>query len=116
MDFEFNDTVTRNLGAHSYILTSGDGRIWEKIADDLNSGLFYGNAMSADTKFFVAKFLRKAGKYVAAYGDSMNDYYMLSEADEGYLAAKPDGTLSRSLRTADLGGIHIVRAGENAGS
>ena len=48
-----------------------------------------------------------------AYGDSRNDYYMLLAADEGFLVAKSDGTISRSLKNMDLGGINIVRIGEN---
>ena len=38
----------------------------------------------------------------------MNDYYMLRQADEGYLIAKADGTISRSLEYMDMEGIAIV--------
>lgn len=105
---EWNDFVTEKLDKHSYILTSGDGVIWSQIAQKWNVDCFYGNQMSADTKYFIAKFLHQAGKYIVAYGDSMNDYYMLQEAEEGYLAGKADGSVSRSLQNVDLGGIYIV--------
>lgn len=39
----------------------------------------------------------------------MNDYYMLKQADVGYLIPKEDGTISRSLKGKDLGGVDIVR-------
>ena len=68
--------------------------------------------MSADAKFFITKYLRRAGKYITAYGDSINDFYMLKEADDGYLVVNPKGEKSKSLKDIDLGGIHIVRAGE----
>ena len=38
----------------------------------------------------------------------MNDYYMLRQADEGYLIAKTDGTISRSLIHMNMEGITIV--------
>ena len=108
MPFELNDMVVDKLNKHSYILTSGDGRIWECIAKYLGIKCFYGSQMAADTKFFITKFLRQAGKYVIAYGDSMNDYYMLNAADEGYLITKTDGTISSSLKSMHLGGIKVV--------
>ena len=64
--------------------------------------------MSADAKFFITKFLQEAGKTVIAYGDSMNDYYMLKQANLGYLVMKSDGSISRSLSGKDLGGIEFV--------
>jgi hypothetical protein len=38
----------------------------------------------------------------------MNDYFMLKQADEGYLLRKQDGTLSRSLKGRDTEGLIIV--------
>lgn len=111
--FEINDSIVRKLNTHSYIVTSGDGTIWEEIAKRLQLRCFYGSEMSADTKFFITKFLKQMGKKVIAYGDSKNDYYMLQKADEGFLVAKSDGTISRSLKNMDLGGINIVRIREN---
>lgn len=113
LKMKLNDFVVDKLDAHSYILTSGDWGIWEKIAKRLNISCFYGSQMSADTKYFVAKFLHQAGKHIVAYGDGMNDYYMLREADEGYLVVKPDGSVSSSIRNMDLGGISIVQTREN---
>lgn len=105
---KMNTGIIERLHKDTYILTSGDKDIWETIAHRWNWQCFYGNAMSADAKYFIAKNLRRAGKYVIAYGDSINDYYMLKEADEGFLVAKADGSISRSLKGMDLGGICIV--------
>ena len=69
---------------------------------------FYGVEMSAETKLYITKMLQAAGKYVIAYGDGMNDYYMLKQANEGYLFAKQDGSLSRSLEGRDTEGLIIV--------
>ena len=65
--------------------------------------------MSAETKFFIVKYLQQAGKRVIAYGDGMNDYFMLKQADIGYLVLKDDGTISKSLIGRELGGIVLVR-------
>ena len=62
-----------------------------------------------NVKFFITKKLQEAGKTVIAYGDGMNDYYMLKKADVGYLIPKEDGTISRSLKGKNLGGVDIVR-------
>ena len=64
--------------------------------------------MSAETKFFITKKLQEAGKTVIAYGDGMNDYFMLKQADEGYLVVKQDKTISRSLKGRDVEGLTIV--------
>ena len=110
---KLNDIVTNRIDSHSYILTSGCGHVWNELASKLKVECFYGNEMSADTKYFITKFLKKAGKVVEAYGDSMNEYYMLKEANKGHLIVKSDGTVSKSLKNIDIGGIEIVRIGEN---
>lgn len=69
---------------------------------------YYGVEMSAETKFFITKKLQKAGKKVVAYGDGMNDYYMLKQADEGFLITKKDKTVSRSLKRRNLEGLNLV--------
>ena len=48
------------------------------------------------------------GIAVTAFGDSMNDYYMLKQADTAYLVLKKDGTVSSSLKGRDLEGIKYV--------
>lgn len=103
-----NDAVVRKLMKPSVILTSGYYGIWKQIANKLEMPLFHGEQMSAETKYFIVKFLQKENIKVAAYGDGMNDYYMLKQADEGYLVSKPDGSLSSSLKNKDLEGIHIA--------
>ena len=105
---ELNKTVKAALSEDSYILTSGHERVWGFISNVLGIDYFYGTEMSAETKYFITKGLQKAGKYIVAYGDGMNDYYMLKQADEGYLVAKQDGTLSRSLKGRNMEGLKIV--------
>ena len=59
--------------------------------------------------FFLAKRLLEEIEGIHIIGlDSMNDYYMLKQADEGYLISKADGSLSRSLTHMDLGGLEYV--------
>ena len=108
MPVHFNGTVKNAITEDTYILTSGHERIWRFIAKHLGLDFFYGTQMSAETKFFITKHLQAAGKHVIAYGDGMNDYFMLKQADEGYLVAKPDGTISRSLKGRNTEGLIIV--------
>lgn len=104
----FNEAVRKVITKDTYILTSGHERIWGYIAKQLGLDFFCGTQMAAETKFFVTKHLQAAGKRVVAYGDGMNDYFMLKQADEGYLIAKRDGTISRSLKGRDTEGLIIV--------
>ncbi len=105
---KINRFVEERLSKESYILTSGHHKIWENIANKLGIHCYTGSEMSADTKLYITKFLHRADKYIIAYGDGMNDYYMLKEADEGYLIRKEDQSVSRSLIGKDLEGIIIV--------
>ena len=77
-------------------------------AISLRTHLFYGTQMSAETKYYITKFLQAAGKTVVAMGDGMNDYYMLKQADIAYLIRKQDGSISRSLKNLDLEGLFLV--------
>jgi hypothetical protein len=108
MPVRINEKVRSALTTDSFILTSGHKRIWTFISDRLGLDFYYGTEMSAETKLYITKFLQRAGKHVIAYGDGMNDYYMLKQADEGYLVVKQDGSISRSLKGKDLEGLTIV--------
>lgn len=103
-----NDAVVGKLMKPTVILTSGYYGIWKQIANKLEMPLFYGEQMSAETKYFIVKFLQKENIKVVTYGDGMNDYYMLKQADEGYLVSKSDGSLSSSLKNKNLEGIVVV--------
>ena len=103
-----NDQVLSKLGEDSYILTSGHEKIWGFISERLSIPFFYGTEMSAETKYYITKLLQAAGKTVVAYGDGMNDYYMLKQADTGYIEKKQDGSVSRSLKNQDLEGLIFV--------
>lgn len=107
-----NVKVLSICNSNSFILTSGHEHIWGFIASELGYGCFCGNMMSAETKYFITKFLQESGKYITAFGDGMNDYYMLKQADVGYLVTKPDGSISRSLRGRATEGLNIVYSEE----
>ena len=104
----YNERVIENLTEDSYILTSGHEKVWHFIAGELDMSIFYGIEMSAETKFYITKNLQESGKYVIAYGDGMNDYFMLKQANKGYLITKQDGSISRSLNGRDMEGLIIV--------
>ncbi len=103
-----NTKVLKALTEDSFILTSGHERIWRYIAGQLEIEFYYGIEMSAETKLYITKGLQEAGKKVVAYGDGMNDYFMLMQADEGYLVKKENGTISRSLRGKITEGLICV--------
>lgn len=108
MPVHLNPFITARLTEDSFILTSGHENVWRFIANELGLSFYYGKEMSAETKLYITKMLQCAGKQVIAYGDGMNDYFMLKQADEGYLLRKQDGTLSRSLKGRDMEGLIIV--------
>jgi hypothetical protein len=103
-----NGKVLSQIGTNAYILTSGHEKIWRFISDYLHIPFFFGVQMSAEAKFFITKYLQEAGRTVTAFGDGMNDYYMMKQANVGYLVTKQDGTVSRSLKNQDLEGLIFV--------
>jgi hypothetical protein len=107
-NIKYNLKVINQIAEPCFILTSGVKPIWEHISDVIGIIFFYGEQMSSDTKYFIVKALQNSGISVTAYGDSMNDYYMLKQANNGYLVLKNDGSYSRSLKGKDLEGILFV--------
>lgn len=107
-EINMNEGVLEKIVGNAVILTTGYYGIWEQIANKFGMSVFYGAQMCSDTKYFIAKFLQKKGATVTAFGDSMNDYYMLKQADTAYLVLKKDGTASSSLRGRDLEGFVYV--------
>ncbi len=103
-----NDKVVNKISSDTFILTSGHDKIWNYIANKLNVKCYCGYEMSAETKYFITKFLQQVGKKIIAYGDGMNDYFMLKQADEGNLVRKSDSSISRSLKGKDLEGLNLV--------
>ncbi len=103
-----NEKVCKAIDGDTYILTSGHERVWGFISKELGIPYYFGTEMSAETKLYVTKKLQKAGKRVVAYGDGMNDYYMLKQANEGFLVTKQDSSISRSLKGKDLEGLKLV--------
>ncbi len=108
MPVSLNETVCKAITNDTYILTSGHKRVWRYISQQLGIPFYQGVEMAAETKMYITRILQHAGKRVIAYGDGMNDYYMLKQADTGYLVTKRDGTISRSLNDKDLEGIILV--------
>lgn len=103
-----NEEVCNAINNETYILTSGHEKVWKYIAGYLNIPYFAGVEMSAETKLYITKRLQAAGKTVVAYGDGMNDYYMLKQADKGFLVRKKGKTVSKSLEGMDLEGLIYV--------
>lgn len=103
-----NPKVFQLLTGGAWILTSGHQQIWQHISRRYNLPYFAGEQMSAETKYFITKLLQEAGKTVIAFGDGMNDYFMLRQADRGYLITKAGGTVSRSLNHKSLEGLILV--------
>lgn len=103
-----NETVLSSLNRPAYILTSGHEKIWRFISNALQMRYFCGIQMSAETKLYITKFLQDAGISVIAYGDGMNDYYMLKQANKGFLVAKQNGSVSRSLKGKNLEGLTVI--------
>lgn len=108
MPVRLNERVVNGIVGDAFLLTSGHERIWSFIAGELGIPFYGGQEMAAETKFYITKMLQRAGKRVIAYGDSMNDYFMLRQADIGYLVRRPDGSVSGSLRGRDREGLILV--------
>ncbi len=108
MPVSLNENVRKSITKDTYIITSGHERVWRFISDELRIPFFCGYEMSAETKLYIVKYLQRAGKKVIAYGDGMNDYYMLKQSDEGFLVKKKDGSISKSLKERDLEGLNLV--------
>lgn len=103
-----NEKIQDKIMGCPAILTMGYYGFWKQIAEKYNIALFYGPRMCADTKYFITKFLQERGSEVIAFGDSMNDYYMLKQADVSYLVLKKDGSVSSSLNGKNLEGLRFV--------
>ena len=89
------------------ILSSGIKMLWKQLSERFPlKNVIADTLISADTKYFVVKLLQEKGYTVTAYGDGRNDYYLLKQADKGYLYIGK--YLSRSLRDSDLSGISLV--------
>ena len=107
-NLHLNRKVLDQIKAPGVILSSGHCGIWERIARQVDMPYYGGNQMAADTKYFIVKMLQKAGIHVTAYGDGMNDYYMLKQADKAFLVLKQNGTVSSSLKGRNVEGITFV--------
>lgn len=108
MNLTLNENIQEKIEGVSVILTTGHYGTWKQIADKYGMPLFYGSQMCSDTKYFITKFLQDKGCKIIAFGDSMNDYFMLKQADAAYLVLKKDGSVSSSLSGRDLEGLVLV--------
>ena len=89
------------------IISSGINNLWSQLVQRWNlSTVFASPFISADTKYYVAKLLRAEGYHITAYGDSQNDWYLLHEADEGYVYI--GSRVSRSLRNSDISDLKFL--------
>lgn len=103
-----NPSIKDNISETSFVLTSGHPIIWDAISKRTHTVCYSGNQISAETKYYIVKNLQKSGLEVIAFGDSMIDYYMLKQANQGYLVRKKDGSISKSLVERDIGGLILV--------
>lgn len=105
---DLNEAILDMVADKNYvILSSGIKMLWERFSERFAlKNVIADTLISADTKYFVVKLLQEKGYTVTAYGDGRNDYYMLKQADKGYLYIGK--YLSRSLRDSDLSGISLV--------
>ena len=108
-DYTLNRSVYGKIEGSPCILTSGNRDVWKMVSMKYHIPFFFGPQMSSDTKFFAAKFLRERGSRVIAFGDSLNDFFMLKEADVGHLVLKKDGSVSSSLKGRNLEGLVCLR-------
>ena len=108
MNITINEKIQDKIKGSPIVLTTGYYGSWKHIADKYRIPLFYGPEMCSDTKYFITKFLQDRGSKVIAFGDSMNDYFMLKQADVSYLMLKNDGSISSSLSGRDLEGLVLV--------
>jgi len=107
-EIQLNPVIYSMTADKNYIiLSSGVTQLWDKISVQFGlKNVIADTFISADTKYFVVKLLQIKGYVITAYGDSMNDYYMLKQADKSYLYI--GSYLSRSLRNADISGIRLL--------
>lgn len=107
-EISLNKAVYDKIADKKYVvLSSGITLLWEKLAVQFDlKNVIADTMISADTKFFVVKLLQDKGYAVIAYGDSKNDYYMLKQADKGYLYI--GSRLSRSLKNSNISGIKLI--------
>ncbi len=108
MPVHINEKVRSKLNGTVFILTSGHEEVWRFISTELGIPCFAGTEMSAETKLYITQYLQAAGKRVIAFGDGMNDYFMLKQANQGYLVKRENGSISRSLQGRDLEGLVVV--------
>ena len=53
----YNDFVLKHMD-NGFILTSGQPDIWKNISEKIKRPVFFGNQMSADTKFFITNIMQ----------------------------------------------------------
>lgn len=105
---KLNDDVWDMINDKQYVvLSSGITIVWKKLKEIFGLAEVIASPMiSADSKYYIVKFLKEKGYRIIACGDSKNDYYMLKEADMGYL--KIGSKISRSLSNTDITGITLL--------
>ncbi len=107
-EIRLNRAIYEKIADKNYVvLSSGVTKLWEKLSDQFAlKHVIASTSISADTKYYVVKLLQEKGYSVTAYGDGKNDYFMLRQANKGYLCI--GSYYSRSLRTTDVSGISLI--------
>ena len=103
---EINTTLVKSV-KNPAIISSGLSEIWNDIlGKKLGIKTYAGKNISAETKYFLTKFLKQKCYEVISYGDSKNDLYMLKESDRGILVINK--YLSRSLKEDEVQDLEIL--------
>ncbi len=76
------------------VVSAGLEELWKAVADRtgifdmaIGSSIDVSSNISQLAKAFLVRYLHSAGREVIAVGDNVVDYYMLLEADKGYVVA-----------------------------
>lgn len=102
-----SDVWNRIKDSRYVVLSSGISAVWNRLKEIFGFAEVIANPMiSADSKFYIVKFLREKGYKICSYGDSKNDIYMLKESNVGNLVLGK--RISRSLVNTDVDGLNLI--------
>lgn len=107
-DIELNDVIINEIKNKKYIiLSAGITELWQQLSikfDEIH--IIASPEISSDTKYYVVKLLKARGYCITAYGDNKIDYYMLKEANMGFLYIGEK--LSRSFDGCDVSDLKLL--------
>ncbi len=106
------------IDGYRVVVSAGLEGLWEAVVGRIGAfGMAVGSSTDASAnisqlaKALIARYLRSAGREVIAVGDNVVDYYMLLEADRGYVVAHQKK--NASLQTILLEGTDLKQPRSN---